>query len=215
MTQPTQPAIAIVDLETGGLDPALNAIFEVGILLLDIELNEVASFSSIVADPFALAHLQWLEGLAMEEPAHRNEEPWRGARIVYEMHERSDLAAEIRGANGTGPSLAVVEQQAVEFLRSWNVGPTGLSLPMTGSSILFDRQYIQAQMPQLNALFHYRNTDISSIKNLVNLYRMDLVALRNQSIAPAGLHRSLPDCRDTALELEFYLQELFAKKGGL
>lgn len=212
-----KPAFAILDLETSGLDPAKNAILEVGILLVDHQLAEIDHFDAVVADETAASHLNWLATLAAQAEANpelRHQEPWSGGRFVYEMHQKHGLADEILAQyrNNTGASLAQVESAACDFLRSHGITDGRKNgLPMTGSSILFDRRYVIAQMPQLDALFHYRSVDVSSLKCLVDAYRDDWACERAATLKPAGLHRSLADCRDTVGELAWYLSKMLAK----
>ncbi|URG17419.1 RNase H [Rhodococcus phage Mbo2] len=201
------PAIVVCDIETTGLDENVNAILEVGILILDLQLQEIDSDSWIVSDDNTVAHLDWLAKLAAEEPQHHGEEPWRGGKMVHEMHQKSGLTALIRDENARGveATLLEVQQQAVAFMARHHLGIGKKLLPMTGSSILFDRKYIAKQMPVLDSMFHYRNTDISSLKTLVQLYRPDVAERLRDEVQPQGLHRSIPDCWDTTRELSFYL----------
>lgn len=204
---------AVVDVETTGLEHEPGMILELGILLLDVQLAEVDNFHCIVADDNAVAWLNHLDTLAAQEREHHyGIEPWSGAKLVSEMHARSGLSDEIRTANGNGHKIteALMEKQAIEFMRSHGVGKGQLAVPMTGSTINFDRRWIGAKMPELNEQFHYRNIDVSSIKGLVDIYRGDLTAKRNE-LNPQGLHRSIADCRDTVGELAFYIMNLLQK----
>lgn len=210
------PAVAIVDIETSGLDHTKHVILELGIALYDLSLNEIATFSTLVADRNSVAHLQWLENLyneAREDLSLRSQEPWKGARIVHEMHQKNGLADEIRAvvAGGEEITLADAAFSAVAWLDSYGISQKKNALPMTGSTILFDRMFIQSQMPALNEAFHYRNIDISSIKGIVDMYRDDIVQTRHAELIPARTHRVLSDCKDSVEELEFYLKHFFVK----
>lgn len=206
-------AFAVVDIETTGLREDENIILELGIVLLDRELNTIATFSSIIANRGTIAHVDWLQELASDEPKFRGKEPWFGAKNVFEMHTKNGLISLVRGAAASGNILTLdeVAQNAVNFLRSNNVGAGLNELPMTGSSVSFDRRFIRAQMPTLDKEFHYRNIDISTLKGLVDMYRADVVQNRNTSLDPKREHRALPDCFDSISELRFYLNHLFAK----
>lgn len=207
------PEIAFVDIETTGLNKQENIILEVGIVLTDRELNVLDQWDSVVADENVAQHVEWLEKLALDEPNHRGQEPWSGARFVYEMHTKNGLLAEISSTMATGgpKTLASVSHEAADWLRSHNIGRNLNPLPMTGSSVHFDRGFIEWQMPILNEQFHYRNTDVSTLKNLVDLYRNDLVQARQTEAKPVGSHRAVYDCMDTISELRFYLENLFRK----
>lgn len=209
----TAPVHAFVDIETTGLKKRENIILEIGIVLTDISLNKIDQFQQTVTDDVAIAHLDWLDNMAAQEPNFRGQEPWSGAKFVHEMHQRNGLATEIRAENAAGNkrTLAEVSHQATDWLKSHNVGQGGRSLPMVGNSIMFDRGYIEEQMPVLNGAFHYRNVDISSMKALVSIYRGDLVRLRADQLRPAGMHRSISDIDDSIEELKFYLEALFKK----
>lgn len=210
------PAHAIVDVETSGLDPNQHVILEIAIVLANHNFEPLYSQNEVIADATALDHLAWLESLAAEEPQHRAQEPWKGAKKVCEMHQANGLAAEIRAlaAAGMHTDLATAQDRLVTFLRGHGVGQGLNLLPMTGSSILFDRQFIQRQMPQLNAEFHYRNTDISSLKNLAERYRRDVIEGRDAAMKDKRreLHRALYDCYDSLLELEYYIKHMVAKR---
>ncbi len=214
MTQSVQHVI--VDIETSGTEPEKHTILELGILLLDYDLNEVDSYSAIVSDHLAIAHLDWLETTARAAEAHPRgsaeyQQVFAGAVICHEMHQRSGLAAEIRAAyaGGAGKSLGEIEVEATEFLAHHHLGPHR-PLPMTGSSVHFDRGFLARHAPDVEAMFHYRNVDISSFKGVLDIYRADLAKLRENTLAPQKLHRSLPDCRDTVEEYRFYLNNIFS-----
>lgn len=203
----TQPAIVILDIETSGLDEKADTIFEIGMRILDIHLNEIASWSQIITDDGALQWIQYMERMAKEERDHRGVEPWFSIRRVYEMHMGNGLFSEITNAHSAGQrrTIADVEAEAIQFLTNNFVGPNHQHLPMTGSSILFDRKFITERMPALNKHFHYRNTDISSVKTLTAMYLPHLADKLSATYQPAAKHRSLPDCIDSTEELRFYL----------
>lgn len=203
-------AIATLDLETTGLDQNAGAILEIGIVLYDVHLNEIASAGTIIATPTTVAWLDWLRDTAAQAVGDNwDKEPFRGAKNVHEMHQKNGLAEEIRTMVGAGMTidLGTAEQYCIDFLEQYEVTPKKLWLPMTGSSILFDRQWIKLHMPQLDQQFHYRNTDISSIKNLAKLYRHDLDVTKD--LSPVLAHRSISDCRDSAGELKYYIEKIF------
>lgn len=202
--------IAVIDIETSGLNPNEHIILEVGILLLTRDFEEIDSASWRVTDATAVAHLDWLERMAEEEANHRGQEPYAGARYVHEMHQRNELALEIHAdiANGIEKTVAQVAVEAATWLEEHNISRKKNSLPMTGSTVHFDRGFIAAQMPKLNEQFHYRNIDISTLKNLVQIYAPNVAKAARNELDPQRLHRSLPDCWDSVGELKFYLEAL-------
>lgn len=206
---------AIVDIETSGLKHDRHAVLELGILLLDRDMNEVAEFSSIIADHLAVANLDWLAQAELSSRAYQRGTPewdaFKDAVLVHEMHQKSGLADEIRAAYaaGQGWSLEQVAAAAIEFLQQHNIG-SHHPVAMTGSSVHFDRGFIEAKAPELNNMFHYRNVDTSTIKTILDIYRSDITAARDAEFRPVKAHRSLPDCRDTANEYRFYLRNVFS-----
>ena len=211
-----QVSFAIIDIESSGLDVDSNMILEVGILLLDLQLNEVGRYQSAVVDEHAIGYLNYLEQLAEDARQRPSEEPWKGGKIVHEMHQKSGLAADIRNAfaAGTPRSLYNVEVGAVEFLRKHGIDAANgkRALPMVGSSVHFDRKFIERYMPVLNATFHYRNIDVSTIKGITDLLRADVVEARQRQLKPQARHRVIDDCLDTRNELAFYLNTYFTKE---
>lgn len=215
MTTTTLPQIAVVDVETTGLDEDKNVILELGIVLYGIDLNEIASFSQTVTDSTAISHLDHLAMLAAQAGDHLGQEPWSGAEYVHRMHQDNGLAWEIREANATGQrrTHAQVADEAAAWMMSQGLGPGRRMLPMTGSSVLLDRSFIKRQMPALNEMFHYRNTDVSTLKNLTEIYRADVAeSLLAVNMEFLGTHRVLADCRNTARELQHYLTTMWAKR---
>lgn len=201
---------AVVDIETTGLEESQNVILELGIILYNEKFEEIDSFEEGVVDDMTLSHLDWLEKMAAAEPHNKGIEPFKGARIVYEMHVDNGLINQIRGAYAEGyrASLAEVSHRATDWLRSHNIARTLNCLPMMGSSIGFDRAFIKRQMPILNDAFHYRNKDVSTIKNMVKDQWPELAARVSQETQPSAGHRVLSDCRDTMAEYRFYVSHL-------
>lgn len=210
------PAFVIVDIETSGLDVSKNMILELGILALDRDLNLIDEFQSVVVSDRAIDFLDHLELLAKQEQTYRGQEPWKGAKIVHEMHQKSGLSAEIRGHHAAGIRCDMfdVQASAVEFLRRNYIDAPGghLRMPMVGSSVHFDRRFLETYMPAVESLFFYRNIDVSTIKGIADVVRADVARERGEVLRPAGRHRALPDCYDTRDELAFYLSRFFSKE---
>lgn len=169
-----------LDLETTGLDPKLCDILEVGIVIYDKNFNKLAVFNEVAHYP---------------DP-RRSDSTWIDP-FVIDMHTKNGLWD---AAYSSGNSLRAVEKAAIEFLKEggWD------KQPMAGSTINFDRSFLAQHMPALNEVFHYRNIDVSTLKNLWAMY--ELPAL--QSLAPAGTHRAVADCEDSAMSLLAMLSEL-------
>lgn len=211
-----KPEIVTLDVETSGLDEKSRVILELGIVVTDLALEEIATFSMLVVDDLSISHLDWLAQVASIDTAGLDEARRKevdDARYVHEMHQKSGLDRDLRNMYATGvrATMADVEAAAIAFLQSHGIGEPGRKLPMTGSSIQFDRRFIEHWMPLLDEQFHYRNIDISSIRGLADLYRADIAERRKHELKPDGLHRSLSDCRDSLRELEFYLMNTMAQ----
>ena len=121
--------------------------------------------------------------------------------IVQEMHDASGLWDQCR----TAPSLVEVQAAAVEWVNGTCVADPR-KLPLLGSSVHTDREWLKhGGCAQLASMFHYRNIDVSSVKELVRrLYPGWVPELR-----PRGAHRVVSDLLDTVDELRFYRDQVF------
>lgn len=203
--------LAVLDIETSGLKSNQHMILEAGIALYTRAFELVAQESVIICDDAALSHVEWLEEMSNWSKTQSGE-PWSGADFVYKMHTKNKLISSIMSYRSEGhrTSLADAEKTLISFLEKHNIGKGYQKLPMTGSSIHFDRDFFNAQMPNLSALFSHRNIDISTVRLLVDLYAPELNNKKRMTLQPASRHRSLEDCRDSIKELEFYVDNIFA-----
>ena len=167
----------VVDIKTTGLNPVNNLILEAGIAICDDSLEVQEQFSYVCGLP--------------DKPNMSIE--------VYSMHQKSGLLEEVLKSPYT---FQDVEQKLVEFLTDLGV----VEEPMCGSSVHFDRGFLKIWMPRLESLFHYRNIDVSTIKNLAERWNPEVF---NQRPEGRKLHRSLPDCEDTIAELLYYQENFF------
>ena len=108
----------------------------------------------------------------------------------------------IDGMKATKISVDEAENQTLEFLRKHT--RKGKS-PLCGNSISHDRRFLVRYMPELANFFHYRNIDVSSVKELVKRWKPELV----ESIDKNGNHRALADVYESIKELKFYKENLF------
>ena len=171
-----------IDLEMTGLDTVSDHIIEIATIITDSELYEVAEGPVIaIRQPPEIMQ-------AMDE--------WN-----TRQHGASGLTERVLASEVT---MGRAEEMTLEFLRQHVAA--GAS-PMCGNSICQDRRFLARQMPDLEAFFHYRNLDVSSIKILAERWAPDVAA----SFSKESTHRALSDVRDSIAELAHYRQRLFAQ----
>ena len=173
-----------IDLEMTGLDPDTDSVLEIATLVTDSQLN-------ILAEGPELAIHHPVERLdAMDE--------WnRGT------HSRSGLWQRVLDSQVT---MAQAEAHTVEFLSQWV--PAGKS-PICGNSICQDRRFLVRHMPRLERYFHYRNLDVSTLKELARRWSPTLL----DGFRKVGAHTALSDIRESVKELAHYRQHM-GKLGG-
>ncbi len=164
-----------IDLEMTGLDTARDAIIEIATIVTDSQLN-------ILAEGPALAIHQSDEILAQMDS-------WNTTQ-----HTRSGLIKRVRNST---IDEAEAEAQTLTFLEQYV--PAGAS-PMCGNSICQDRRFLARCMPRLEAWFHYRNLDVSTIKELARRWAPQVAS----SFTKNSNHLALADIRDSIRELIHY-----------
>ena len=164
-----------IDLEMTGLDPDTDSIIEIATLITDCQLNVLAEGPELaIAHP--LARLEAMDD--WNRTTHRGSGLWD--RI---------LASKV--------DMAEAEARTLEFVSAWV--PAGKS-PICGNSICQDRRFLHRLMPRLEGYFHYRNLDVSTLKELAKRWAPDVAAgLRKQ-----GAHTALSDIRESVDELAYY-----------
>jgi oligoribonuclease len=184
MSTPNDQHLIWIDLEMTGLDPDSDSILEIATLVTDSELNIVAE-----GPEFAIAHpLARLE--AMDE-WNRN------------THTKTGLWQRVLDSR---VGLAEAEAVTIRFLEAWV--PKGKS-PICGNSICQDRRFLVRCMPQLEDYFHYRNLDVSTLKELVRRWNPALL----DGFRKEGTHTALSDIRESVAELRYYRQ-FMGRLGG-
>ena len=169
-----------IDLEMTGLDPEKERIIEIATIVTDSELN------TIEEGPVIAVHQSDKLLSEMDEWCMRT-------------HGESGLTQRVKDSK-YGEIDA--EQKTLEFLQRY-LEP-GQS-PLCGNSIGQDRRFLVKYMPELEAFFHYRNLDVSTIKELARRWRPDVL----DGVKKKGSHLALDDIRDSIEELRHYREHFF------
>jgi len=176
-----QNNLAWLDMEMTGLDPDRDRIIEIAIVVTDSQLNTVAE------SPVLVVHQADSVLDAMDD--------WNKS-----THARSGLIAKVKASTLAEPG---VEQQYLDFLAQHLPIRTS---PICGNSICQDRRFLARHMPRLEAYFHYRNLDVSTLKELVKRWKPELA----KGFAKHGKHEALADIYESIAELKYY-REHFLK----
>ena len=179
------PVLAWMDLEMTGLDPGRHVIVEMASLVTDDDLGIVAEGPDLVVQATT-------DQLGAMEP------------VVRDMHTRSGLLAAIGTSTMT---LADASAATLEFFRG-HLEPG--AVPLCGNSIGTDRRFLALHLPELEAFFHYRSIDVSTVKELCRRwYPQALAAAPHKK----GGHRALDDIRESVAELRYYRESIFRPPG--
>lgn len=175
-----------IDCEMTGLDLEVDELVEIAVVVTDYDLNPVDPGLNIVIKPDASA----LESMG---------------EFVRAMHTESGLIEEIPN----GVSVAEAEYEVLEYVLKHV--PDEQKAPLAGNSIGTDRAFLTKFMPRLDAHLHYRNVDVSSIKELAKRWYP-----RAYFNAPAknGGHRALADILESIRELHYYRRAIFVPEPG-
>jgi oligoribonuclease len=178
---PSGDYLVWIDLEMTGLKPESDSIIEIATVVTDREL-------AIVADGPVLAIHQPEEVLARMDDWNQRQ------------HGASGLLARVRASRVT---VLEAQQRTLEFLSALvNAG----SSPMCGNSICQDRRFLARCMPDLERFFHYRNLDVSTLKELARRWAPAV----SESFAKQGTHLAYADIHESIRELRHYRARLFA-----
>ena len=169
-----------IDLEMTGLFPESDLIIEIATIVTDADL-------AIIEEGPVIAVRQSQQTLAaMDE--------WN-----TEHHTQSGLVERVLNSPH---DIQSAEQATLDFLAQYCV--SGAS-PMCGNSICQDRRFMVRLMPNLEAFFHYRNLDVSSIKEVIKRWQPDVL----QGFSKKATHQALDDIRESIDELRFYRSTVF------
>ena len=175
-----------IDCEMTGLDLEVDELVEIAVVITDFELNVLDPGLSIVIKPDASALANMSD-------------------FVREMHTTSGLIEEIPN----GKSLAEAEYEVLEYVLKY--APSARTAPLAGNTIGTDRMFLAKYMPRLDTHLHYRNVDVSSIKELARRWYP-----RIYFNAPEknGGHRALADILESIRELDYYRAAAFVDEPG-
>ena len=169
-----------VDMEMSGLNPDSDRVLEIAVVVTGAQLDVIEEGPVLVVQQPARV----LDGM----------DRWNTA-----THARSGLIDKVRSA-------ALDEEQAsdvlIDFLK--RLVPAGRS-PMCGNSICQDRRFMARSMPRLEAYFHYRNVDVSTLKELARRWRPEVA----RSFEKKSRHEALADIYESIEELKHYRREMF------
>jgi oligoribonuclease len=169
-----------IDLEMTGLDSTTDQIIEIATIVTDGQLN-------ILAEGPMLA-------------IHQSDEVLNGMdEWNTRQHKKSGLTARVRASTLTEQEA---ERQTIEFLSQYV--PENSS-PMCGNSICQDRRFMARCMPDLERFFHYRNLDVSTLKELASRWSPDVA----RGFTKESAHLALDDVKDSIRELQYYREHLF------
>ena len=184
MNDETSQNLIWLDLEMTGLDPGGDSILEIATVVTNGDLEELA-----VGPVIAISHPL----LVLREM-----DAWN-----TEHHSASGLWDRVLQSR---VSMQDAERQTLDFLRGWSAA--GAS-PMCGNSICQDRRFLHRLMPELEAWFHYRNLDVSTVKELAARWAPEVLA----GFTKENRHEALSDIRESIAELAYY-REFMGSLGG-
>lgn len=172
-------ALIWIDLEMSGLNTETDRILEIATVITDSELNTIAE------GPVLVVHQSDSVLAGMDD--------WN-----TRTHTETGLCERVRAS---ALSEVDVERQTLDFLQQYV--PKGKS-PMCGNSICQDRRFLARWMPELEGWFHYRNLDVSTIKELARRWKPDVYA----GMVKKNTHRAFDDIRESIEELRYYREHL-------
>jgi len=175
-------ALVWLDLETTGIDDRTSQILEIATVITDKHLEQV------IEGPDLVIH--------QPESVLRAMDPW-----CEEQHGASGLTESARQSKIT---LAEAEEETLAFVRRHCLRGRA---PLCGNSIGFDRRFLMHHMPRLNDYLHYRNIDVSTLKELARRWHPGAL----ETLEKRSAHRALDDIRESIDELRLYRSALFGR----
>ena len=177
-----QQRLIWIDLEMTGLDPDRHSVLEIATIVTDANLEELAQ-----GPVYAIRHSE-RELTAMDD--------WNRTH-----HTDSGLWNRVLAST---VDMQQAEQGTLSFLQQWTEKSTS---PLCGNSICQDRRFLYRLMPGLEAWFHYRNLDVSTLKELAARWEPNLL----EGLKKENRHEALSDIRESIEELRFYRRSGFIR----
>jgi len=179
--RPDESRLIWVDMEMTGLRPEIDRVIEVAVVITDSDLKLVAE------GPVLVIH--------QPDSVMAGMDAWNTA-----THGRSGLTEQVRRSHLTEASAQAL---LLDFLRPWV--PPGKS-PMCGNSICQDRRFMARYMPELEGWFHYRNLDVSTVKELCKRWSPSVA----RGFAKRSAHTAMADILESIEELAYYRAHFIA-----
>ncbi len=176
-----------IDCEMTGLDVEKDSLVEIAVLITDSDLNilDEAGLNVVIKPrPDSLAQM---------------------GDFVTQMHQESGLLPLL----ADGLDIADAEQKILDYVKGF--APEERTAPLAGNSIGTDRMFLNRYMPKLDAHLHYRNIDVSSVKELTRRW---FPKVYFQLPKKSGGHRALADIKESIAELRYYRQTVFVPQPG-
>ena len=167
--------LAWLDMEMTGLNPDSDKIIELAMIVTDQDLNILAQSDVLV--------------IHQPDSIMDNMDAWNTS-----THQRTGLTAKVKAATLTE---AEAEQQLLHFMAQWLPEKTS---PMCGNTIHQDRRFMARYMPKLEAYFHYRNLDVSTLKELAKRWHPAVA----KGVVKKGAHQALDDIIESIEEMKYY-----------
>ena len=164
-----------IDLEMTGLNPEADRIIEVATIVTDSQLNILAE------GPVIAVH--------QDDQIMNSMDEWN-----TRTHGKTGLTERVKNSRTVENEA---EKQTIDFLKQY-VGKN--QSPMCGNSICQDRRFLARYMPELEAWFHYRNLDVSSIKELAKRWKPEILG----GYSKKNTHQAMDDIRESIEELQYY-----------
>ncbi len=175
-----------IDCEMTGLDVVHDALIEVAVLITDSELNVLGDGVDVLIKP-------------------TDEQLAAMGDFVREMHTKSGLLADLAG----GTTMEDALSQVMDYVRAHV--PVARKAPLAGNTIGTDRAFLARDMPELEQWVHYRNVDVSSLKELARRWFPRVLF---QAPEKTGNHRALADIQESIEELRYYREAMFVPAPG-